>query len=124
MHYVLNQTLDAADFRYHEWRVFRLDAKHHAHFQLHREAVFRDHLKRIEGVDDFARGPFNRLVRRGNYDRSDGECVDIVPTWTNAGFLVASITFRYHIGFMYPSIKPPVVPTPPPPSAFCPSPLH
>jgi len=62
MHYVFGQAIYTADLRDHERRVFRLDAKHHAHFQLHREPVFRNHFKGIEGIDDFARGPFNGLA--------------------------------------------------------------
>jgi hypothetical protein len=40
MHHVLNQLINRAYLGDHEGRVFRFDAKDHAHFQLHGEAVF------------------------------------------------------------------------------------
>ena len=108
MHYVLNQTIDASDLRHHERRIFGLDAEDDAHFQLHREAIFRNHFKRIKGIDDFARGPFNRLVRCRNHDRRDGQGVDVVTPRANDRLLNAAIPFGHDIGFMSAFIQTPV----------------
>src|SRR5437764_8996814 len=100
MHHVLYQTFDAADLRHHERRIFRLHSKHDAHFQLHRETVFRNHFKWIERVGNFARSPFHRLVRGRNHDRADGQSVDIVSTWANYCLLNTTITFRYDVSLV------------------------
>src|SRR5205085_3160581 len=100
MHHILYQTFDAADLRHHERRVFRLHAKHHAHFQLHRETVFRNHFEWIERVGNFARSPFHRLVRRRNHGRTDGEGVDVVSTWANDCLLNTTITFRHDVSLV------------------------
>src|SRR5678816_4198853 len=108
MHHVLNETVDAADLRDHEGSVFRLHAEYDAHFQLHRKTIFRDHLERVEGVGDFAGRPLHGQVCRWNYDGADRERVYIIATRTDHGFLYAAITFRHHVGFVGPFIKPAV----------------
>src|SRR6185503_7697774 len=100
MHHVLNQTFDAANLRDHERRVFRFDTENNAHFQLHRETIFRDHLEWVERVGNFTRGPFDRLVRRRNDDWRDCEGVDVITAWANYGFLNTAIPFGNDVSLM------------------------
>src|SRR5215213_5149294 len=108
MHHVLNQPVDAANLSYHERRVFRLHTKDNTHFQLHRETVFRDHFEWVEGVGNFTRSPFHRLVSRGNDDRADGQRVDIVTSGPNHGFLNTTITFRNDVSFVCALVESPI----------------
>src|SRR5689334_21155326 len=100
MHHDLNQTFDTANLSHYERRVFGLHAKDDAHFELHRETVFRDHLEWVERVGNFTRGPFHRLVGGGYDDGRDGEGVDVVTSWSNYRLLNTTITFGHDVGFV------------------------
>src|ERR1051326_6847619 len=108
MHYILDQTIDAADFRHHERRIFGFDAKDHTHFQLHRKSVLRDYFERVEGVDDLARGPFDGLIGGGNYDWSNRQRVDVVAARPDNRLLYSSITFGHDVSFMGAFIQTPI----------------
>src|SRR5438034_371745 len=108
MHNVLDQAFNPANLCHHEWGILWLDAKDHTHFQLHRESVFRDHLKWTERVDHLARGPFHSLVCRGNNNGCDCQRVHIVTTRADNGLLYATITLRHDICFVSSFIKPTV----------------
>ena len=108
VHDVLYQPVYRADLCNHEGRVFGFDAKNYANFELHREAVFRNHLERIERVCDLARSPFNGLVRRRYHNRSDREGVDIVTTRPNDGLLDAAKPGRHNVSFVCALIQSPV----------------
>ena len=88
------------DLRHHERRVFRFDAKHDSHLQLHREAVLRDHLERVEGVRNFSRRPFHGLVGGRDDDRGDRQRIDVVATRSDDRLLNAAKTVRHDIGFV------------------------
>src|SRR5215213_6317994 len=90
VHDVLYEPVDAANLRDHEGRVLRLDAEDDAHFELHREAVFRDDLERVERVRRVARSPLDRLVGRRDDDGRDGERVDVVAAGADDRLLYAA----------------------------------
>src|SRR6185369_5610211 len=100
VHYVLDQLLNRADLSHHEGRIFGLDAEDDAHFELHRETVLRDHLERVEGVIDFARCPFDRLVRRRDDDGRHRQRVEVVTTRPDDRLLYAAIAIRNDVGFV------------------------
>ncbi len=108
MHHVLNQTFDTANLSHHERRIFGLHTKDHAHFELHRETVFRDHLEGIERVGYLTCGPFHRLVCSRDNDRADSQRIDVVTSWSNYSLLNTAITFRHDISFVGAFVETPI----------------
>jgi hypothetical protein len=72
VHDVPNQPVNRADLGDHERRVFGLHAEDDAHLKLHRKAILRDHLERVERAFDLLRRPLDRLVRRRDDHRRRG----------------------------------------------------
>src|SRR5262245_63443714 len=106
MHNVLDQPVDRADLRDHEWGILGFDSKHNSHLELHRKAILGYHLERIKRVRDFARSPLDRLVRCRNDDWRDGKSIDVVAPRSDYHLLDASKAGRHHVGFVSALIEP------------------